>query len=146
MTGSFTDCSNSQSQEIMSSLNHNKICESIAKNDPNKLKEKERYMQFLKIFLKLKFQKLHNSHLGQQIPAKPVYELANKNNLSTNEWSDFILREIQQPHKYAKYIKLENNRGFKSQNIDPHMNITNLDNRIQNNLEIIDEEANNAMI
>jgi hypothetical protein len=141
MTGSFTDCSNSQSQEIMSALNHNKICESIAKNDPNKQKEKARYMQFLKIFLKLKFQKLHNSHLGQQIPAKPVYELANERSLSTKDWPDFILAEIQQPHKYAKFIKLDKNKGYKNQNND-YQNNSNQDNRISNNLEIIDEEAN----
>ena len=134
MTGSFTECSNTQSQEIISSVNQNKICETIAKNNPDKQKEKARYMQFLKIFLKIKFQKLHNSHLGQQIPAKPVYELANEKNLTTKEWQDFILSEIQMPHKYARYIKLDK----KNKNQNDQMN-NNLHEKTGNNLEIIDE-------
>ena len=141
MSGSFTESLNTQSQEIMSSLNQNKICEKIAKNNPDKQKEKARYMQFLKIFLKIKFQKLHNSHLGQQIPAKPVYELANEKKLTTKEWQDFILAEIQQPHKYAKFIKLDK----KNKNQSDLMNNT-IHEKTGNNLEIIDEESNNPMI
>ena len=85
----------------------------------------------------MKFQKLHNSHLGQQIPAKPVYELANEKNISTKEWQDFILSEIQQPHKYAKFIKLDKTKN-KNRNSD-QTNNNNAD-KSGKNLEIIDEE------
>ena len=143
MTGSVSECVNNQ--EIISSFKQSKINETIAKNDPNKQKEKARYMQFLKIFLKIKFQKLHNSHLGQQIPAKPVYELANEKNVPNQGWQDFILAEIQQPQKYSKFIKLDKLKGNKNQNNDPMNNNITID-RKENNLEIIDEELNMTAI
>jgi hypothetical protein len=131
----------------MNYLNHNKICETINKKNPEKIKEKEKYMQFLKLFLKLKFQKLPNSHLGQQIPARPVFDLAIEKNLLTKQWQDFILQEIEQPFKYAKYINLDKNKSFKNQNENIGLNNNyNDQGKNKNNLETIDEEGNNMFI
>ena len=111
--------------------------ENLSKNDPARTLEKANYMQFLKIFLKIKFQKLHNSHMGQQIPVKPIYVEAKKLNMPQENWPDFILEELKQPQKYIEYIKAEKRK--RGRNMGQNNNDTP-------GLFTIDEESNNTQM
>ncbi len=114
MASSVSVTSFADQNDFVSNFKKIDINETIAKNDPEKVREKARYMQFLKVLLKIKFQKLHNSHLGQQIPAKPIYEEAKSQNVSQEKWQDFILNEIKQPQKYMKFIKADKIKSKKA--------------------------------
>jgi len=143
MASSASVTSFADQNDFVSSFKDLKINDSIAKNNSEIVKEKARYMQFLKILLKIKFQKLHNSHMGQQIPAKPVYEEAKRQNISQENWQDFILNEIKQPQKYMKYIKADKLKSKKTHNNLDYSNITSPDGvSKKNDLFTIDEESN----
>jgi len=146
MASSVSVTSFADKSDYVSNFKHTNINESIAKNDPAIVKEKARYMQFLKILLKIKFQKLHNSHMGQQIPAKPIYEEAKKQNITQENWQDFILNEIKQPQKYMKYIKADKLKAKKTQGNNPNLDLSNITspelNGKRNDLFTIDEESN----
>ena len=133
-------------EELISKLKNSEINEKIAKNNPLILKEKAEYMQFLKILLKIKFQKLHNSHMGQQIPAKPVYLEAKRMNITIDNWPDFIFAEIKQPHKYIQFIRadrLKNKKKFSyNANIDTHNTSSPEMGGKSPELFTIDEESN----
>lgn len=150
MASSASVTSFADNGQLVTSFKGFDINASIAKNDPAILQEKALYMQFLKILLKIKFQKLHNSHLGQQIPAKPVYEEAKKLNIPQGNWQDFILNEIKQPLKYAKYIKADKLKAKKAQGVNDNLDLssvtsTNLGSK-KNDLFVIDEESNLTQI
>lgn len=142
MASSASITSMSGADDLVCNFKELYINESIAKNNSEVAKEKAKYMQFLKILLKIKFQKLHNSHLGQQIPAKPVYQEAKRLNVSQENWHDFILNEIKQPQKYIKYIKPDKLKNKKKLNgFGGDFGYQN-DNDKTNDLYTIDEEAN----
>ena len=144
MASSVSVSSFANNEEFVSNFKEMKINESIAKNDPSIVKEKARYMQFLKVLLKIKFQKLHNSHMGQQIPAKPVYDEAKRQNIPQENWQDFILNEIKQPQKYSKYVKTDKLKTKKANN--QNLDLTNMTspetNAKNSDLFTIDEETN----
>ncbi len=146
MASSASVTSLAENGEFVSSFKNMDINASIARNNPEIVREKTRYMQFLKILLKIKFQKLHNSHLGQQIPAKPVYEEAKRQNIPQENWQDFILNEIKQPQKYVKYIKADKIKSKKAlgnnSNLDLSSATTPELNGKRNDLFVIDEESN----
>jgi len=146
MASSASITSFAENADFVSSFKSLDINASIAKNNPEIVREKARYMQFLKILLKIKFQKLHNSHLGQQIPAKPVYEEAKRQNISQENWQDFILNEIKQPQKYVKYIKADKLKAKKAQGNNSNLDLSNITtpeiNKKRNDLFVIDEESN----
>jgi hypothetical protein len=146
MASSASVTSLADNGELFTSFKNSNINASIAKNDPAIVREKARYIQFLKVLLKIKFQKLHNSHLGQQIPSKPVYEEAKRNNISQENWQDFILNEIKQPQKYAKYIKADKLKAKKKQGNNFNLDLSSVTTpeigSKKNDLFVIDEESN----
>lgn len=146
MASSASVTSFAESGEFVSSFKNMDINASIAKNNPEIVREKARYMQFLKVLLKIKFQKLHNSHLGQQVPAKPVYQEAKRQNVSQENWQDFILNEIKQPQKYMKFIKADKLKVKKTQGINSGLDLSSITspdfNGKKNDLFVIDEESN----
>ena len=68
--------------------------------DPKKM-----YQDFVKICLKVKFEKLHNSHSGRDIPEKILFKECLKKEIPESEWYSFVLNELQSTHKYTQYIK-----------------------------------------
>jgi len=66
---------------------------------------KAKYRDFVKILLKVKFEKIHSTHNGQQIPEKVLFKKCIDENIPHKNWADFILSEMKQPQKYAKYMK-----------------------------------------
>lgn len=106
--------------DIKASINEI-VIEENKKEDPKKI-----YQDFVKTSLKIKFEKLHNSHKGWEIPEKVLFKECLKNNIPKNQWNVFIFNELQQPQKYSSYFKLPKNRKMQK--------------NVGINLEIIKEE------
>jgi hypothetical protein len=66
---------------------------------------KKLYQEFVKIMLKVKFEKFNNTHTGQKIPEKVLFRESRRLNVPKEEWTDFIIGELQQPAKYMEFIK-----------------------------------------
>ncbi len=60
------------------------------------------YMEFAKIALKIKFEKLNNSHSGMNIDERLIFKECVKRKIPQENWADFIYAELQQPNKYIK--------------------------------------------
>jgi hypothetical protein len=60
------------------------------------------YREFVKIFLKIKFEKLDNDHIGQKISQTCVWEEVQKQNIPKDKWKEFILNELKNYKKYEK--------------------------------------------
>jgi hypothetical protein len=76
---------------------------------------KKLYKEFVKILLKIKFEKLKGAHLGQQIPEKVLFQECIQQNIPQNKWEEFIMSELNQPQKYMKHLKIykkNNNNKF----------------------------------
>jgi len=116
MLGEISDCTSIASNSIMSdneirystlerkseSLNQN----TSKFNGHSSVKDqKTLYREFVKVFLKVKFEQLHNDHKGQNIPQSDVWKEAIKRNISQNNWSDFIYEELKNSKKYEKSTK-----------------------------------------
>jgi len=72
-------------------------------NDLGKVKNsKALYREFVKIFLKIKFEKLDNDHIGQKISQNCVWEEVQKQNIPKDKWKEFILNELKNYKKYEK--------------------------------------------
>ena len=57
--------------------------------------------------LKIKFEKLHSSHKGQKINQKYIWEECKRQNIPKENWSQFILGELNNPYKYMEIEKKE---------------------------------------
>jgi hypothetical protein len=84
--------------------------------DPKKM-----YQDFVKISLKVKFEKLHNSHSGRDIPEKALFKECLKRGILEKDWYSFILSELQDPYKYTQYIKVSNQSNKKGNKM--HRNV-----------------------
>ena len=72
-------------------------------SDTGKMKNsKVLYREFVKMFLKIKFEKLDNDHVGQKISQNSVWEEVQKQNIPKEKWKDFILNELKNYKKYEK--------------------------------------------
>lgn len=66
---------------------------------------KKLYQDFVKSVLKVKFEKIHSSHKGQNIPEKALFKECLKRNIPENEWTEFIINELKYPEKYSETTK-----------------------------------------
>ena len=57
--------------------------------------------EYKNMMLKLKFDHLNESHLGQHIKAKTLFQCLNRN-IPKSDWSEFINHELLNPKKYIK--------------------------------------------
>ncbi len=96
-----SETNNSDNNERLSNLNN----VSVLSANSNTPEMKKLYQEFVKTFLKVKFEKIHNSHKGQQISEKILFKECISQNVPQNEWADFIVSELKQPAKYTQYIK-----------------------------------------
>ena len=60
---------------------------------------------FFREVIRIKLEKLHNSHRGQKIPPAIIWENALKENIPENNWESFILHELNNPQKSENMIK-----------------------------------------
>ena len=97
---------NNSSQNSCSSLEisfENNNNETLENNSNSSKKNKKKL--FFREVVRIKFEKLHNSHRGQKIPLKMIWEEAIKNNVHENNWESFILEELNNPKKYDNIIR-----------------------------------------
>jgi len=71
---------------------------------------KKLYQDFVKVVLKVKFEKIHNTHKGQDVPEKILFKECIKRNIPESEWSEFIQNELKYPEKYSEYFKSNNKK------------------------------------
>lgn len=76
---------------------------------------KKMYQDFVKVCLKVKFEKLHNSHKGREIPEKILFKESILQGIHENDWYSFVLSELQSPHKYNQHLGQLSNRKIKLQ-------------------------------
>jgi len=62
--------------------------------------DKELYREFVKVFLKIKFEKLDNDHLGQRTNQNHVWDELCKQKILKENWKPFILNELKNFRKY----------------------------------------------
>jgi hypothetical protein len=88
--------------------------------------QKKLYQEFVKIMLKVKFEKFNNSHTGQKIPEKILFKECIKHNIAKKDWTEFIIRELQQPNKYIQYMKRDTKlKNYKAYIGNPNMEVIN---------------------
>lgn len=63
------------------------------------------YRDFVKLFLKIKFEKLDNEHSGQKINQDIIWQQACKAKVPSNMWKQFILNELKNYKKYNEMRK-----------------------------------------
>jgi hypothetical protein len=85
--------------------NEQKIDESKKPKEFDKNGVKKMYQEFSKILLKVKFEKIHNTHKGQDIPAKLLFKECIKASIPQSEWQEFIISELKNPYKYHMILK-----------------------------------------
>lgn len=88
---------------------------------------KKMYQDFVKLMLKVKFEKIHSSHKGQQISEKLLFKECIRQNIPQRNWMDFIINELKNPSKYSHSSKRDTK-------------LKNVKNYISSNMEIINEK------
>jgi len=71
---------------------------------------KKLYQDFVKAVLKVKFEKIHNTHKGQDVPERVLFKECIKRNIPESEWSEFIQNELKNPEKYSDHFKVGNKK------------------------------------
>lgn len=77
-------------------------------NSQNVFKSKYHYREFAKIVLKIKFEKLNNSHKGQMVTEKMLWTEVVQNQVPVEKWTEFVLKEMENPEKYLDLINKKN--------------------------------------
>lgn len=108
-SGFNSDVSSPKNQGRLTFMKKNLIEEEIDKrantvgtfNPENKVKNsKTLYREFVKMFLKIKFEKLDNEHIGQKVSQQAVWEEVQNHNVPKDKWKEFILSELKNYKKY----------------------------------------------
>ena len=92
---SDTERSNRDTKEEISNL-----IDSKTNLDPKLM-----YKEFVKVFLKVKFENLHSQHRGQTVQQNLVWKEALRKNISRNQYEEFIIEELKNASKYSKMSK-----------------------------------------
>jgi hypothetical protein len=75
---------------------------STTKNTARKAEQdrKKKYQEFVKIMLKVKFEKIHNTHKGQEISERDLfYECVERQKIEPSQWQAFIIDVLKDPKK-----------------------------------------------
>jgi excinuclease UvrABC ATPase subunit len=75
-----------------------KLDNSFTGNNPE---IKKLYQEFVKTLLKVKFERMHNSHKGQQICEKLLFKECMKRKIAQSDWQEFIVHEFKNTNKYS---------------------------------------------
>lgn len=105
----LSDCTSMTSNTSLRALNGEtvEIPQIPEKNtgENKMLDAKKLYQDFVKTVLKIKFEKIHSSHKGQDVPENVLFKQCLKNNIPEGEWVNFIMNELKNPDKYSEYFK-----------------------------------------
>ena len=98
--GTFASDENNNNNENNEDVNYN-----VKNNNLKKL--------FFREVFKIKFEKIHNTHVGQKIDSKYIWEECCKQKIPRNKWQQFIFQELSNPRKY---LELKKNSLMKKNN------------------------------
>jgi hypothetical protein len=105
------------------------MCKNKQTNQDISLEETKRlYKNFVKMFLKIKFEKLKNDHPGQRIPEKALFQECLRMDVPENKYDTFLEEELNNWHKYSHLIKVPKAKGSRltrTKNHKPLMDIIN---------------------
>ena len=88
------------SYELEHKINIDDRSKTVGNFSKNSKNQKEIYREFVKIFLKVKFERLDNDHTGQKISQNFVWKEVQKQNIPKDKWKEFILGELKNIKKY----------------------------------------------
>lgn len=60
------------------------------------------YKEFVKVFLKVKFENLHSQHKGQNVQQTLVWKEALRRNIPKSQYEEFIIEELKNSSKYDR--------------------------------------------
>jgi hypothetical protein len=80
---------------------------------------KRKYQEFVKIMLKVKFEKIHNTHKGQEISEKDLFAECERQGVEPNKWREFIIDVLKDPRKCQEILGTSSRR--KSRIFSPKM-------------------------
>jgi len=107
--GEVSDCTSIASSSVISENDVNNSTLDRKSETSNNQKvyvdQKSLYKEFVKVFLKVKFEQLHNDHKGQKVSQRDVWKEIIQRNINQNNWADFIYNELKNPNKYDKSLK-----------------------------------------
>lgn len=69
-------------------------------NEKPKKNSKALYREFVKMFLKIKFEKLDNEHYGQKVSQNIIWEEVQTKDIPKDKWKEFILGELKNKKNY----------------------------------------------
>lgn len=78
---------------------------SFYQNHSNKGDIRKLYKEFLQILLKIKFEQLHNNHMGIKIPEKILFKECMQREVPREKFYEFIVEEVSNLDKYKQYIR-----------------------------------------
>ncbi len=82
-------------------------------NDNNKIEEynNSTYRDFVRIYLKIKFEKLYKNNKGSTMDKNVIWKEISNKKIPQKHWTSFILEELKKPYKFdstnsSKFTKM----------------------------------------
>ncbi len=86
-----------------------------------KISERDRrkkYQEFVKVMLKVKFEKIHNTHKGQEISEKDLfYECVDRLKLEPSQWQSYIIDILRDPKKCQEIINNKTRKRYNTKDL-----------------------------
>jgi hypothetical protein len=74
---------------------------------------RKKYQEFVKVMLKVKFEKIHNTHKGQEISEKDLfYECVDRLKLEPSQWQAYIIDILRDPKKCQDIINIKSRKRY----------------------------------
>jgi hypothetical protein len=97
-----TSMSSSNTRHLASDSDNLSTPKSI--NRQAELDRKRKYQEFVKIMLKVKFEKIHNTHRGQEVSERDLFYECERQNIDQSQWREFIISVLKDPKKAQEII------------------------------------------
>jgi hypothetical protein len=113
----ISDCTSMSSSQTMKTLSDSEY------NTRGSIKVSERdrrkkYQEFVKVMLKVKFEKIHNTHKGQEISEKDLfYECVDKLKLEPSQWQAYIIDILRDPKKCQDIINSKTRKRYNTKDL-----------------------------
>jgi hypothetical protein len=79
---------------------------------------RKKYQQFVKVMLKVKFEKIHNTHKGQEISEKDLfYECVDRLKLDSSQWHAYIVDILRDPKKCQDIINSKTKKRYNTKDL-----------------------------
>jgi hypothetical protein len=101
-----SDCTSMSSSQTLN-LASDSETGSTPKNVQRKAEQdkKRKYQEFVKIMLKVKFEKIHNTHKGQEISERDLFfECVERQKIDQSQWQAFIIEVLKDPKKCQEVL------------------------------------------